>query len=194
MNRLLIMARLTKAQWQEIKIAYEVDKLTFSELAEQFGVNKSNVSRKAKKEEWNQQETQQLIDASVRNRKETALLRKKTQLLNATEQRAINLKVEHQLEMEEIYNSFEKQLMGKAAKFMNTIDEADQYAGGKIVQMSNVYKNMKGKGDINIQNNNSNNSQVNNDNRVAQINDMNEDELLNELQATEKRLGLTTGE
>ena len=42
------MARLPLEVWEKIRADYEARGLSFSELAEIYGVNKSNISRRAK--------------------------------------------------------------------------------------------------------------------------------------------------
>ena len=64
------MARLTDAQWEKVRVDHEVNGMSFSELERKYGVNNSNISRRAKKEGWNQTETQNLITATVENEKE----------------------------------------------------------------------------------------------------------------------------
>ena len=95
-----MMARLTDEQWSCMRADYEVHQLTFTQLESKYGVNKSNISRRAKKENWNQDETQQLISASVCNEKEKILLTQQTQQLPQQTQQAVAIEVYDKLRFE----------------------------------------------------------------------------------------------
>ncbi len=81
------MARLPDSEWLKIRSDYEVGGLSFGELQKIYKVNKSSISRRAKKEGWNQSEVQQVInnkvvaeqqlavaDATLRNKMQRPLL------------------------------------------------------------------------------------------------------------------------
>ena len=94
------MARLTDEQWACMRADYEVHQLTFTQLESKYSVNKSNISRRAKKENWNQDETQQLISASVCNEKEKILLTQQTQQLPQQTQQLVAMEVYDKLRFE----------------------------------------------------------------------------------------------
>lgn len=56
------MPRLSNAKWEAVRLGYEVQALPFDRLAKVFHVNKSNISRRAKKEGWHKAETQLQIE------------------------------------------------------------------------------------------------------------------------------------
>ncbi|MDO5686766.1 MAG: hypothetical protein Q4G42_05210 [Neisseria sp.] len=97
------MARLTRQQWEQCRIDYEVKKMSYTELENKYNVNRSNISRRATKERWNQEKTQQIIAASVDVERKTQQINEETQHLNATTQRAIQKEVSDRLELEGIF-------------------------------------------------------------------------------------------
>ena len=94
------MARLTDEQWACVRADYEANGLSYTELESKYGINKSNISRRATKEGWNQDETQQLISASVCNEKEKILLTQQTQQLTQQTQQAVVMQVYDNLRFE----------------------------------------------------------------------------------------------
>ena len=95
-----MMARLTDEQWACVRADYEANGLTYTELESKYGINKSNISRRAAKESWNQDETQQLISASVCNEKEKILLTQQTQQLTQQTQQTMAMQVYDRLRFE----------------------------------------------------------------------------------------------
>ena len=127
------MARLTPEQWEKIRADYEARGLSFSELAEMYGVNKSNISRRAKAEGWNQAETQRLITATVENEKEKLALRNETQRLNATLRSAVQEEVFDRLAFELQSNADFQAVRDKA---MGLLAETDKI--GEVKQVADV--------------------------------------------------------
>lgn len=116
------MARLTEEQWEAVRIAYEVEGLSFGELETKYGVHKSNISRRAKKDGWNQEKTQRLISATVENQKENFLIRNETQQLNATTQRAVQSEVFNRLAFEIQNNADMQDIRDKAMQMLAAVD------------------------------------------------------------------------
>ena len=108
------MARLTDVQWEEMRAAHEAHGKSFSELSEVYGVHKSNISRRAKAEGWNQEKTQRLISATVENEKEKIALRNETQQLNATLREEVRREVSDRLALELQRNEDLQRLRGAA--------------------------------------------------------------------------------
>ena len=128
------MARLTDAQWEKVRVDHEVNGMSFSELERKYGVNNSNISRRAKKEGWNQAETQNLITATVENEKEKLALRRETQKLNAETQRAVQEAVFDRLAFELQSNADFQAARDKARALLAETDKM-----GDVVQAANVF-------------------------------------------------------
>nr|DAK49392.1 MAG TPA: helix-turn-helix, Psq domain [Caudoviricetes sp.] len=128
------MARLTDAQWEKVRVDHEVNGMSFSELERKYGVNNSNISRRAKKEGWNQTETQNLITATVENEKEKLALRRETQKLNAETQRAVQEAVFDRLAFELQSNADFQAARDKARALLAETDKM-----GDVVQAANVF-------------------------------------------------------
>lgn len=128
------MARLPQEVWEKIRADYEARGLSFSELAEMYGVNKSNISRRAKAEGWNQAETQRLIAATVENEKEKLALRNETQRLNATLRSAVQEEVFDRLAFELQSNADFQAARDKARALLAETDKM-----GDVVQAANVF-------------------------------------------------------
>ena len=127
------MARLPQEVWEKIRADYEARGLSFSELAEMYGVNKSNISRRAKAEGWNQAETQRLIAATVENEKEKLALRRETQKLNAETQRAVQEAVFDRLAFELQSNADFQAVRDKAMGLLAGTDKI-----GEVKQVADV--------------------------------------------------------
>ena len=128
------MARLTDAQWEKVRVDHEVNGMSFSELERKYGVNNSNISRRAKKEGWNQAETQNLITATVENEKEKLALRNETQRLNATLRSAVQEEVFDRLAFELQSNADFQAARDKARALLAETDKM-----GDVVQAANVF-------------------------------------------------------
>mgnify|MGYP002753924069 CR=1 FL=1 len=121
------MARLTDAQWEAMRAAHEAHGKSFSELSEVYGVHKSNISRRAKAEGWNQEKTQRLISATVENEKEKIALRNETQQLNPMLREEVQREVFDRLAFE-LQNNADMQRMRDAA--LSLVDKAVAMADG----------------------------------------------------------------
>lgn len=117
------MARLSPEQWELVRADYEVHQLTFVELSEKYGVHFSNISRRAKKDGWNQAKTQTLIAATVENEKEKHAIRKETQTLNAKTQYEMQSVVFDRLAFE-LQNNADLQRIRD--KIMQLVDHTDR--------------------------------------------------------------------
>lgn len=129
------MARLTEAQWEALRADYEVRRMTFGELADKYGVNKSNISRRAKAEEWNQEQTQRLIDATVENEKEKIAIRNATQQVNATVRNAMQEVIFDRLAFEMQSNADFQAVRDKAILLLDSAEKMSD-----VKQVADVIK------------------------------------------------------
>lgn len=148
--------RLNAEQWAAIRAEHEADGATFGELADKYGVNKSNISRRAKKEGWNQAETQWLIDATVENEKQNLILRNETQHLNATTQQAVQRAVFDRLAFELQNNADMQAVRDKAIAMLPGTDKvSDVESVMRIIKMQReAHLGKSPDTQVNIQNNN----------------------------------------
>ncbi len=121
-----MMARLTDEQWACVRADYEANGLTYTELESKYGINKSNISRRATKEGWNQDETQQLISASVCNEKEKILLTQQTQQLTQQTQQAVTMQVYDKLRFEVQNNEDMAAVRDRVMEMLPLIDSPQQ--------------------------------------------------------------------
>lgn len=121
------MARLTEQQWLEVREGYEIDCLSYTALSKKFGVDKSNISRKAKAEAWCQDKAQQLLRKKVNNFKELKEIEAETQQYPQHYQRALRNKEQYLLEMEGL---FEDGLKESTVMTMKTV--RSKYESGEI--------------------------------------------------------------
>jgi hypothetical protein len=83
------MARLTPDQWREARADYEVRLLTFEQIGEKLGINKSNISRRAKQEGWDRNEKQEIVQKKVNALIELKSITQQTQQMPLETQLAI---------------------------------------------------------------------------------------------------------
>ncbi len=72
------MPRLSKKQWEDVKADFVTGVYTLELLAKKYGVAKSSISKKAKKEEWRKIDTEitaELVEIEKRNKTKQELLK-----------------------------------------------------------------------------------------------------------------------
>ena len=72
------MARLSKEQWERLKADYVTGAYTLEMLAKKYGVTKSSISKKAKKENWKKidlQTTAELVEIEKVNKRKHELIK-----------------------------------------------------------------------------------------------------------------------
>jgi predicted DNA-binding protein (UPF0251 family) len=87
------MARLTDDEWEKARILYEVEKMTFSEIAQRMNVAASSVKRTCDRQGWNREKTQQLVIKNVIANKWLESIEEETQKESRQMQQALRLKV-----------------------------------------------------------------------------------------------------
>lgn len=87
------MARLTQEQWEQARADYEIGGLSQAEIVSKYGVSKSTVSERVKKEGWQEGKTE--LTEQVKTRAIIDLLKteQQTELLTRTEQAVFDAKV-----------------------------------------------------------------------------------------------------
>ena len=95
------MARLTAEQWAEARADYEVRLLSLRQIAEKFDVHASSVSDKCKKEQWDREKTQQLIEKNFLAVKELEQITQQTRQKPKQTQQAIKEAVDIRLKIAE---------------------------------------------------------------------------------------------
>lgn len=97
------MAKLTPQQWELARADYEVKSLSIREIAKNYDVNASTISRQAKKDDWQQGKTQHLIDKKTNAIINLHQTQQQMQHLNATQQQAIDSEVALRLARENLF-------------------------------------------------------------------------------------------
>lgn len=112
------MARLSEAQWQEVKAAYEVRYLSNRELAAKFGVGESAIRKRAGLEGWIKGESAHLVDKNINIIKDIKLLGAQSAQLSAQHQAAISDEVQFRLDSDKDMMA----IQAKANALLNAID------------------------------------------------------------------------
>ena len=141
------MPRLTKEKWLEVKAEYENPTQSVNQLAQDYGISEAAIRKKANKDNWQKtnSESSRIIEEKVRTIKTLHELEEKSSNLSVPEQEKIDIEVQRRLELDELFFDFDKQIMHKAAKHVRLIKDSDEYAASKLVQLSNVRKNISPK-------------------------------------------------
>lgn len=135
-------SKLGETAWNKMRVEHEVNGKSFGELAEIFGVNKSNICRRAKAEGWQQANTQQLIVEIVEHKRNERALEEKTQQLNATLRNAVLDESAKRLAFEERSNRDLQALSDKALKLGLEADDVRAVKTAAEVVMMNREANL----------------------------------------------------
>ena len=74
----ILMARLSKEQWEELKADYVTGAYTLELLAKKYGIAKSSISKKIKKENWKKIDTKitaELVEIEKGNKRKQELIK-----------------------------------------------------------------------------------------------------------------------
>ena len=108
------MARLTEDEWLQAQADYEARSLSFNELSEKYGVDKSAISRRRKKENWEKGKSQPLINKKVKIINELKDIEKESQPLSQPHLLAVDEEVKFKLssdrDMQAIQNKVNQML------------------------------------------------------------------------------------
>jgi len=99
------MARLSKRDWELLRIDYEVHNMTLRQLEEKYGANNGNISKRAKKYRWQREKVQQIINEKVSAVKALDDAKRKSTALGETTARAIDKEAERLIRLEGIFGS-----------------------------------------------------------------------------------------
>lgn len=95
------MARLTDSQWEIARADYEVRGISIRQIAKEYDVAPSTVSRRAKKEGWVEGKAQHLVERKVKAVIELQDTQQQMQHLNATQLAVVDNEVERRLRLEQ---------------------------------------------------------------------------------------------
>lgn len=116
------MAKLTIAQWQSVREAYEVGCKSSTKLSKEYGVAESTICRRMKKDGWNRGKTQDVIEQKVNATKAFAELTQE----NASITQAVNREAERRLRLEGVFIDsieYNQDLANKVLKKMDLTAE-----------------------------------------------------------------------
>jgi len=150
------VAKLSNAQWADIRKQYEVDKVSTVQLAKSFGVADTTIQRRLKRERWCREKTQDAIEKKVSAIKALADATQD----NAGITQAINIEADRRLRLEGLFADsleYNQKLANKTLK--NLADGAELQDLNIHSQITNRNKDgIMGKmpqTQVNIQNNQS---------------------------------------
>ncbi|MDX8383129.1 MAG: hypothetical protein R8M45_03540 [Ghiorsea sp.] len=87
---------MAKYNWAAIRDDYEIRGLSYSQLTDKHGVGRGNISTRAKKEDWNKEEIEQLITDKVNSNIALADINKKIEQQYGTRSILIDKEVDRQ--------------------------------------------------------------------------------------------------
>lgn len=131
------MARLTSQQWEKARAEYEVRGVSLGDIARQFGIATSSVSRKAKAQHWTQGQMQELANRKVVAIKELADVEAKTQDLPLHFQYTFEDVVREKLRAEGILATLGQVLATKAIELAKKATKPED-----VETLSRVHKNL----------------------------------------------------
>jgi len=99
------MARLTKDAWAKLRQDYEVTGMSLGELSKKYEADRGNISKRAKKEGWEKEKVQQIIEKKVSINKELQNISAEITTLSTTGVVEIEREVDRRLRLEGIFNS-----------------------------------------------------------------------------------------
>ena len=87
------MARLTQEQWEQARADFEIGGLSQADIVSKYGVSKSTVSERVKKEGWQEGKTELTEQIKTRAIIDILKTEQQTELLTRTEQAVFDAKV-----------------------------------------------------------------------------------------------------
>ncbi|MBR3665208.1 MAG: hypothetical protein IKN64_11270 [Desulfovibrio sp.] len=121
------MPRLTKEQWEQIRADYEVHGLGNRELSRKYGLSTSTLSERAKKEQWVQGKTEQLVSRKIAAVKEMREIELETEQFGRVERRAFEKEVKDRLDLEGIRTSYYAELYAKGRELLKKVETPEQW-------------------------------------------------------------------
>ncbi len=95
--------RVDEKVWRAVRADFEAHQQSLSELARRYNINKSSISRRARKEGWNAEHAQRIIEKSVNVIKDLSEVRAQAQGLDATLKAAVAEEVDQRLHIDGIF-------------------------------------------------------------------------------------------
>lgn len=120
------MGRLTAAQWEQARADYEVRGVSLGDIARQYGVATSSVSRKARAEGWIQGRLQGVVEEKVAAVKEIARIETQTQDLPLRMRHTLQSVVEERLQAEGMLASLDVALAVKGIELAHAATSAQE--------------------------------------------------------------------
>lgn len=121
------MARLTDKQWEKARAEYEIRGISLGDIARQFNVNTSSVSRKAKAENWVQGKMQDIVDKKVACVKELMEIETETQELPLSFRHTIETVAKERLRADVSLAQFDVALLAKGMELIRLITSPEEF-------------------------------------------------------------------
>lgn len=131
------MGRLSGEQWEKARAEYEVRGISLGEMAREFGIATSSVSRKARSEHWAQGQMQDLANRKVAAIKEIVDVETQTQDLPLHFQYTLEDVIREKLRAEGALATFGHVLASKAAELAKKATNPED-----VETLSRVHKNL----------------------------------------------------
>jgi len=97
------VARLSKEQWEALRVDYEVKGMTLSELSSKYGADRGNISKRSKKYNWQREKVQQIIGDKISAAKALGDIAERTTTLDSNVVIAIEKEVDRRMRLEGLF-------------------------------------------------------------------------------------------
>lgn len=151
--------------WKNVRRDCEINSLSFEKLANIHAVALSTISVRAKKEHWIKGKIEGAKEKKINAVKMLMDVEEEIEGLELEPREATDFDklVNNELEMRGLYQSFERQLVLKAAEQLNKYSPGEENAVDNVVKITTAIKNIKPPAPKSVINNSqTNNSQTNN--------------------------------
>jgi len=158
------VARLSKEQWSKVRIDFEVRGMTLSELSAKHHADRGNISKRAKKECWEREKVQHIIDKKTNAHKALEEANQEITTLSTTGVVEIDKEVDRRLRLEGLFTDSLEYNQNLANQILKAKDASAELQDLNIhSQITNRNKDgVLGKmpqTQVNIQNNQNNNNE-----------------------------------
>ena len=117
------MPRLTKKDWERARAQYEVEGVSLRQIANEYDVDPSAVSRRSAAEGWEQGKSQHIVNAKVEALSNLAAIEEEKSLLPIESQRLVDILARKELEAQDIGADLKKAILSKSKTMLAEVTE-----------------------------------------------------------------------
>ena len=121
------MARLTTEQWEQARAEYEVRGVSLGEVARRFGVSDVAVGKRARKEDWAQGKSSDLVEKKVCAIKELCEAERQSSDLAQTIRTTIDDVVRERLEADHMLAQFDRALSARGIAILQSVATPEEW-------------------------------------------------------------------